>query len=716
MNQYFIIPLLTLVLCFTTPNFSFAADNIGSQPALIKAKSLHHDQETGIITASDNVEITQGNRILVADKVTYNQNTDTIHATGNISILEPNGDVYFAHEVTLNNEMKEGFIKAIQARFRDGTLLAATSGERLDETTYALNEAVYSPCPVCSDDGEKGEPLWQLKAKKVKLDEEKQRIIYKHGFFEVYGTPIFYTPYFSHATPDADKKSGFLTPKYGSDSTLGTMVEMPYYINIAPNMDATLTPIMTSEEGEILSGEYRHLIDNGRYRLYGSITRPSKVDEFGNPIEGHELRGHIEGYGDFTLDHDWRWGFAAKRSTDDTYLRRYQFGNEDDLTSKLYAERIAGRSYTSIETLSFQGLQASDDPGKTPLILPIVQHHMEKNTGYRGSRWILDANSMVLLRDEGADSRRVSVKGGWTLPHITPSGHVFKLTTSLRGDVYSVNNVTDPFNPNGEDLDGIQTRALPQVEVDWSFPLVQQHNRSRIFLEPVANLIISPYGGNPDEIPNEDSQDLELSDDNLFTSNRFTGLDRIESGPRVNYGIRGGIDTSKNTHIGGLLGQNYRVKEDRNFTSRSGMDDNFSDYVGRITLSTHDIFDLAYRFRIDREEFVANRNEIDSTIDLHPISFGMNYLSLDEDFIGNNGKREEISATTALALNDKWTLSGHARRDLTSNGGLIYSGANLLYAGDCVDFTFSMYREFTRDRDIEPSTSFTFQVTLRNLN
>ncbi|MCH2037319.1 MAG: hypothetical protein MK137_01840, partial [Rickettsiales bacterium] len=73
-------------------------------------------------------------------------------------------------------------------------------------------------------------------------------------------------------------------------------------------------------------------------------------------------------------------------------------------------------------------------------------------------------------------------------------------------------------------------------------------------------------------------------------------------------------------------------------------------------------------------------------------------------------------ASTVFDLNNVWSFSADGRRDLSAGGGMIYSGANLFYYGDCIDFTLSMFREFTRDRDIEPSTSVTFQVSLKNLS
>lgn len=713
-----ITPAVTLSLILTlSPTVSWATTSTYQEtPALIKADIMRYDKEKNLVIAAGNIEISQNNRILVADRLVYDKQADTVYAQGNISLLEPNGSVIFAEQIQLNNGMRQGVVNEIQARFNDESLLAATQAKRINEKKYILKNAVYSPCSLCNNNTKKHEesPLWQIKAKQVTLDESKHRIHYKHSTFEIFGTPVFYTPYFSHATPGAERKSGFLTPTYGSSGTLGTTAQIPYYWNIAPDKDMTLTPIITSAEGGILLTEYRQLFHNGKMKLKGSITRPKAFDNLGNRINSHKTRGHIEGWGTFNINKNWSWGFNGKRSSDDTYLKRYQFGDEDYLTSNIYAERLKGHDFTLIQGLSFQGLQAEDDPGETPLILPSIRSHHEKDLG-NGQRITIDVDSLILDRDEGADSKRLSLSGSWEKTNITTSGNVLKLTTSLRGDAYHVNDVANS-NTNLPNHDGLTGRIIPQIELTWSLPLIKYNKDNHIYLEPITNLIISPYGGNPDKIPNEDSQDIEVADFNLFTSNKFTGLDRIESGPRINYGFRSGLFTNNGNSIQLLLGQHYRTKKDPNFSYSSGLSDNFSDYVGRISYKNKQLLDLNYRFRLDKDGLGSNRNEISTLIKIAPIEFQLDYLSLKEGVAGSNEDRQEVFTSSAIDLTPDWQLTAHGRHDLSESGGLVYSGANLYYTGNCVDVTLSWFREYTRDRDIEPSTSVTFQISLKNLN
>ncbi len=687
-----------------------------NSPVQLRADSLQYFPEERKVAAQGNVEIIHGERILLAEQIIYDQNTNTVIAPGKVTLMEPSGDVFFAQDVRLKDDLQAGVIQNFRVRLSNNSLVAARQAVRPNPTTTDLSYAVYSPCKLCAEDPTKA-PLWQIKARKVRIDEAKEKMSYKDARMEVYGVPVMYTPYFSHPTPDARRKSGFLAPSYSSISTLGFMVEAPYYWNIAPEMDATITPIYTSKEGPVLSGAFRHLTQNGAYQLRGSMTNPDKRDDLGNPTDGQELRGHIEGAGNFNLENDWSWGFYGKRASDDTYLRRYRFGDEDLLTSSLYAEQIRNRNYLGVRGITFQGLNQQDDPSRTPLVLPLADAHYEMPYGPKGARFTLDSNMMSVYRSVGPKSRRISLDGGYTIPHIFDNGQVLELSAALRGDAYHVGDVEsleDPTFENGE-----TGRAIPSLSLEWSYPLVRQATSSTIVIEPVAAFVLSPYGGNPDKIPNEDSQYIEISDTNLMEEHKFTGLDRVESGPRFNYGVRGSADVGK-TALSFLVGQSYRVKEDHQFALDSGLDDNASNIVGRTQVSYDDWFDILYRFRLDEADLDIGRSEVLSRFTLDRLSFGLNYAYFDakEETSSNPSGQDfnEISSDGTFRLTNTWSLQGYTRRDLGDDGGLISAAGGLLYEDECFRLSTLFGRDYTRDRDIEPSTFFTVRVYLASIN
>ncbi|MBL6946376.1 MAG: LPS-assembly protein LptD, partial [Rhodospirillales bacterium] len=479
-------------------------------PVLLRADELSHDRELGIVTARGNVEVSRTDRVLLADTVTYNQKDDILIANGNVSLLEPSGDVIFSEYFELTGDFKDGIVGDIRMILSDGARLAANGARRTGGTVHEMSKAVYSPCYLCADDP-KAEPLWQIKAINVTHDKRARQISYEDAWLEVKGVPVAYTPFFSHPDPTVKRRTGLLVPSIGTSSDLGVVVKVPYFININPSQDVTLNPMYTSDEGPVLAGEYRHRLSTGELEIAGSITNDSDDD----------LRGHIDAEGRFDIDNTWRWGFDAKRSTDDTFLRRYGFPSSKSLNSRLFAEGFRGRNYLSADAYAFQGLQESDDPGETPFVFPMVNYHQVGKPDAFGGKTRLDANVLALTRSEGSDTRRLSLNAGWDLPYVGPMGDVYLLSASVRGDAYQVNDLDRGTDKSA--YDGFSERLLYELALHWRYPFVRQQGNAVQVFEPMASMIVSPYGGNPDTIPNEDSQDFEFDDTNLFAANRFPG-------------------------------------------------------------------------------------------------------------------------------------------------------------------------------------------------
>lgn len=721
--------LLSLLIIVLFPAISFA--KIGKElsydleeniklPAEIQADTLDYFSNEKIVVAAGNVEIVQGGIKLFADSIVYNQGKNTVLATGNVKLQEADGNIIEADKIELKDDLKQGIIEKLEIKFADNSRMWAENATRKNELVSIARKLRYTPCKICSDsNGKAKQPLWQLRANKAKIDEGEEKISYNHAYFDIYGVPVLYTPYLSHPTPNAKRKSGLLVPDYSNDNIFGTRVRVPYYFNIAPNMDATIAPVYTSEEGSILEGEFRHMVNSGEYKFFATVTNPIKRDISGAPIDGNEVRGHIEGFGDFDINDTWSWGFNVKRSSDDTYLERYNYGYEDTLTSKIHSTAIDNRNYAYAEAISFQGLQVDDDPGTTPLILPSVKIHYETDPKSNGSIFTYDANLLSLYRNEGVRTNRLSMQGGWHVPYITNNGHIFELSSSLRADAYYVDNSEASFLTAPEVEDDFTFRFIPEVQLSWKYPLIKKTDNSSIFLEPIANVILSPFEDNPNRIPNEDSQDIEFSDENLFDGNHFTGYDRIETGPRVNYGVRGRVDNDEYGSFDFMLGQSYRTKRNANFDKNSGLSDNFSDFVGRIGYKTENYFDFSYRYRIDKDDLSLNRNAITASVDVDPVFFQMDYLSLNDSFDSTissqtNSKREFIRVNSNVDINKSWSVNGNLHHDLKSDE-FITTGLGALYKGDCIDLSLNWSREFTEDRDIEPNNTFSFQIGLKNL-
>lgn len=671
-------------------------------PVLLRADTMSHDRQLGVVTASGHVEVSRNNQVLLTDHLVYNQRDDILTATGNVSLLQDDGTVFFADYVELTGDLKNGVIRDIRIILADGARIAANGGKRTDGTIHEMSKGVYSACYLCADDPTRP-PLWQVKAVKLTQNNLTHDVSYEDAWLEIKGVPVAYTPYFSHPDPTVKKRSGLLPPSFGSSSDLGMLVRTPYFYNFSPSEDITLTPFIASDEGPGLIGDYRRHFQKGRAEVTASLTQDSEND----------VRGHIDSQGRFDIDSSWRWGFDAERATDDTYMRRYKFGSPQSLTSRLYTEGFRKRNYFAANAYAFQGLQADDDPGTTPLVLPMLDYRHVGQPGKFGGRTRMDVNLLSLARSDGTDTRRFSVDAGYDIPYTGPMGDVYTLSTSLRGDIYQVNDLD---RGDGEDTyNGVTERLIPEVALNWRYPFVKSEGRILQIFEPITSFIVSPYGGNPDTIPNEDSREVEFDDTNLFSSSRFSGLDRVESGPRVNYGARWAAYGAGGGYTSVLFGQSYRLKEDDTFTEDSGLKDNLSDVVGRLQVSPNQYLDLLYRTRLDKEDFTPRRNEFTMSTGPRSLRLSAGYVFFDRQQESEfTDTREEWRSAVTAQINRYWRTTTSVVYDAEQKESRSYD-MSLIYEDECLIFDTRLARSFYSDRDLVPSDSIIFRVMFKTL-
>jgi LPS-assembly protein len=657
------------------------------------------------VTASGNVELSQGDRVLTADSVTYNQRANTVSAAGNVVLVEPTGEVLFAEYAELTESMREGFLTGLRMLLSDDSRFAAVNARRRGGIETELSRAVYSPCINCT--GPDGEPLWQIKANKVTHNTEAKEIVYRDATFEVLGVPVAYTPYFSNPDPTVKRKSGFLAPTFGASSVLGSAIQAPYFWVIDDSRDFTFDPILSTDVIAVISGEYRQAFSNGELRTRASGTRDdAQTGE-------DRFRGHIDSKARFNIDDTWRWGNDLQLASDDTYLQRYGFPYTETLTSQLYAEGFTRRNYARAEAQYFQGLRAEDNRSNIPIVAPNIVYNFVGDPNRFGAFLTMDANTLALTRtgDRTVDSRRIAVETGWELPYIGSLGDVTTLKATLQTDLYHVANVPEENAPGT--YTGVAGRVFPKISVNWRYPWMRTTGNSSQIIEPIVTFVTAPNGSNPDHIPNEDSLAFEFDETNLFERSRFSGSDRVDGGTWVAYGLRTGAYGIGGGSATALFGQSYRIKDDNTYPRNSGLGDSFSDYVGRLLVSPNQYVDLLYKTRLDKDNLESRRTELGARVGPRALRVGLDYIYFDQTSDFSN--REEILLTASSDLTDSWAVSANTRRDLTDGGATLSYRATLTYTCDCMTLAVNYSRTFTRDRDIGPVESIFVRVNLKNL-
>ncbi len=709
-----------------------------NEPVTFTADQVQYDRDNAIVSASGHVEAWQGNYVLRADRVTFDRNTDVAAASGNVVLVEPDGKVLFADYAELTQGMREGVLRGMRAILAENGKLAANGARRVEGKVNELSHAVYTTCNLCKTDPTKP-PLWQLRAFSIIQDAENQRIEYQDATLDLLGVPVAYFPYFSHPDPSVRRASGFLVPSYGTSTHIGAFVGAPYFWAIDDTQDATITSVVTTSQGPELSVDYRRRFNNGALRINA-----------GTAIDEGEPQAFVFAKGTFNYDDTWRYGFDINQVSSINYLRDFQLPNyQDVLSSSAFIEGFGVGSYTKLDVLAYQGLATSINQSFLPYVLPRYQYSFFGEPDALGGRLNFTTEDFNVFRQIGTNTQRASISASWQRPFVGQLGELYKITFRTDAAVYNATSLNQQpsYGPVGA---ASTARVQPTVagEVRWPF----QRDAGALgmqILEPIVQLIGSPNTGrgSHSNIPNEDSLDFEFTDANLFSLNRFPGIDRQEGGLRANVGLHG-MWTTGSALFDGLVGQSYREHRDQTFFPLSGLNRRVSDIVARATISPNSYFDLTARTRYDPFSDAIRFGDAVASAGVPVLRVGAGYLYsatnpytlYDPFFVSLPGNAASFYAPVATTVNynsghglppgyfiprneitlnastqhGPYKLSGYVRDDLVLHK-LVNIGAHATYENECLIFDVNFYKQYTTINNDTGSTTLLFQITLKTV-
>ena len=692
-------------------------------PVDLLADRVEYDEIAGLVSAIGNVELVQTGRILRAEKVTYYLKQDKVEARGNVVLNETTGDTYFADNVELKDKMKDGFVRGLSGVLADGSRFSAEEAQKIADLKVIMRKATYTPCEPCKKDPSKP-PVWQLKADNITHHKDEQRITYKDATFEVYGTPIAYTPYFSHPDGSVDRKSGFLFPTVGADSDLGAIYSQEYYWSIAPDRDATIGAMVMTEEAPLIHGEYRQRFKNADILISGGATYSSRIDLVDDQDVklDEEERGHLFVDGRWDINEKWRAGTQLELVSDEQYFRQYDFSNKDVLENTVYVERFSDRDYGTVRAIRFKDIRISDRSDDQPNVLPeVYTRFLGDPNSLLGGRWSFEASALGLQREGNEqDMSRGTLEAGWQGRHVGSIGLVNTLDLTARGDAYHAND-RNVANQGVERSDSSSAlRGFAQAHLQSSMPFEKQFETSQMVIEPLAAVTVGSNLHPNNDIPNEDSQDVFLDMTNIFNPNRFPGYDRIEDDSHATYGLRTGLYTDKDYQGEVFFGQSYRFdsdEADNPFPKGSGLSEQESDFVGNISARLGDRFRVNYAMQLENKNLSSQRHEVDMSAKIGPFSTSNRYFYA-KGLQGTDldGNREQIRNSLKYQINDEWAVFGATQYDLArETEGLRRVSYGLDYTGQCVTFLVTGQRTLTRDSSGDSGTEIMMRLGLKNL-
>ena len=692
-----------------------------------EANELRYDDNTDTIAAAGDVVLRSGDQSVRADAVTWNRLTGEIVATGSVRLVDEDGNQLFTDRLVLTDQLEAGAMSNLLLAFRQGGRLAAEHATRTEDGDIALTRAVYSSCAVIDADGCDKSPSWRVTAERVYYDQDTARIRFRGAYLEMFGARVLPLPGLT-VRADGGPSSGFFIPDIAFTASNGVEISDSYYWRLADNRDLTLGANIYTESAPMISGQYRQLTGNGAFQVMAYATYSTRIPLGSTTATSEEdIRGYLFANGRFQLDEHWTAQGSVRLASDRTFLRRYDISREDRIRSVVELSRQDENSYLSISGWATQALLVSTEQGQVPLALPLIDARYRLEDPVLGGRVELQANTLAITRAEGQDTQRAFAKAQWDLRRITSLGQEVTLTGLLRGDIYHSgdNLLTTVESYRGQP--GWQTRGVATAALDIKWPFIGNFLGGSQILTPRVQFVATPAIRNLD-IPNEDARAIDLEDSNLFALNRFPGYDRVEDGVRMTYGI----DWKANFpgwRLDTNIGQSYRLNDAFDvFPDGTGLNEQWSDLVGRTQVRYRDFLKFTHRFRLDKDNLAVRRNEVDATVGTDRTYIELGYLQLNRDIdftLEDLQDREEVRVASRVAFARHWSVFGSAVVNLTDRNedptlqadGFepLRTRLGIAYADDCLEFGFTWRHDYIRLADAQSGSSFRIYFNLRNL-
>nr|WP_233176223.1 LPS assembly protein LptD [Dyella sp. ASV24] len=533
------------MLSFYDPTMSKDSSVRNTSNTYVVAERVDSSNQS-IYHLEGNVKVDRADQRIQSDVTDYNQDTTDFDARGNVRYQEA-GQLTSSDHIRGNQDASTAIADnvAYQMLTNRGNGVAV-QGQMLDDQRSRYFVATYSTCDV-------GNHVWEIHAKDIRMDKETGEGVAHNATMYLYNVPFFWLPTFSFPIND-DRKSGFLTPSIGSSSRSGFTVSAPYYLNLAPNYDATLDPRIYADRGVMLASEFRYLIPGslGQINFEFLPHDNGQSDPDGTADTEGKNRWLLKYYDHTQIYGPWSLNIGINRASDRNYLR--DFGNDlytasiGQLTSSTYIWG-GGKWWNKVYwTATFGG----DYYQNVDYSLPDSSVQYKRwpratfTVDYPINRWLdvgANTEAVAFRKDEAVEGNRLDL-----YPYIQAdfqgAAWFVKPRVAYRYTGYDLIGNYQQYGftgagPNGTGLltpgqtspftNGSPSRSLPIVSIDNG--LIFDRSTSLFgtnytqTLEPRLYYLYIPYR-NQNNIPLFDTNLMSFDTWELFTPNTYSGADR----------------------------------------------------------------------------------------------------------------------------------------------------------------------------------------------
>ena len=682
-----------IIICFGFLAMTSVAHAADEQPVDFSADSVSSNAETGILTASGNVIITQGLLRLTADLVEYDRNNDTAIATGNVTFIDHDGNTHYIETLRLDDNFARAFAEPVISNLSDGSWISAESLAHDTTNGTAFVGSEFTPCDCDYLEGET--PAWDLNTSETRHDPQSQTVFHRNVTMNIYNVPVMYFPYLSHPDWTVRRRSGVLAPEIKFSSDLGMTYAQSYYWVTGETHDLEITPHIFGDKGQAVRTTYRQHWDESELNakiIGGSLNTYKQTSE---------NVAAIDATFDTLLGNHWDTQVRVQRASQDTFLRRYKFDSAEELRTYAITERIDQSRYSKIEAYDTQDLTSDRDPEAEPTVLPHIFH--ERYMDYDDDMTVrLRLSAIQLDNDESTDLKRWSSELYARQDTLTDIGNI-TVEGRVAGQYRDIETA-----PNGEGYTGELGQGTAAVGLGWSLPMTFNFEDRFAILEPKAKISTTKATDRTNKIPNRDSSDFRLDEANLFLLHREQGEDYNITNSRVDVGSSLYLYDKYLGDVTGFVGTSARISGQTPTGLNAATDnDRYSDIIANLTIQPDSLYSISMSGRFHPRDFYLNETTVTAALNLEKTRVTASYEQLSKSYFDTaDEETEELILTGYQDLGNDWELSVRQVYDMTNDTRkLSDSSVALNYASgiqDCLTISLGYNRDTDSDRDIKP--------------
>lgn len=668
-----------LALC-AVPPISFDPQTLSSEGEVVVRANRAEIIENQTAVFEGDVDIVSDKAVITAEKAIIEDNGTSVFAEGDVTYQNEQLRVE-SESVNLESETQQ--LNLISTRYQLTGFVGHGSADQIAvdaNSGLSLQDVTFTTCPLGGED-------WQIRASEISIEKDSILGEAKNTRFYIGGVPVFYLPYFAFPVSD-QRQTGLLFPNLTSSSATGVDIEQPFYWNIAPNYDMTISPRYMTQRGLQLKTEFRYLLNNA----IGSIDLeylPDDNDIVGDDNDRYFYRFFHQGQ----FAENWQLNIDFNGLSDDNYI--VDLGSDFYNRADTHLYRTLGVSYYTQNldfTAQLRDFAVIGDHPDTYRALPETK--LEYRTGL-SDYMKLRVNSELAYFENSLESQPEALRF-----HLAPTLSIpyQRQWGELLAEASVLNTYYKQENIENTALAEEVTRTLGQVRLYGNVIFERQQQwqgqTSTITLEPQFQYLYTSF---------EDQSDIGLYDttlllndvEGLFRGQEFTGLDRISDNNQMTIGVTSRVlDSANREQFVVSVGQIFYFADNK--VAAAAKDQDSSSIAAELDWRINPRWLVHTDVQVSSESDKIDR----SSLSLEYRRDKESLVQLSHRYVRNlSGEQiDQIGLSASWPINDKWHWVGRYYRDLNLNRS-IESYFGLQYESCCWALRFVAQRHLSNRID-----------------